>query len=172
MATEHVGGGDGQEPIGMDAPSDRRAAKPRGRPPHVGLDALDLRIIGAVLSHPTRASAAAELGISEKTIQRRFERRDFREEFLRQLGELLAEQWSMMAAARVEIWDRFMAIVRSDVDANALRAAIWYFDHTARRMPDLRVIDPDPERVTPPRKLREVYERLEDGDPDEDGDAA
>jgi hypothetical protein len=158
---------------GASATADQRRAKPKGRPRREGLDSLQRRGISARLTYPTQAAAAAAIGVSEKTFQRWFQLREFRDEYFRQLDELLAEQWSMMAAARKEIWGRFMELVRSKNETVALRAATWYFDHMARRMPSLQLRqDNDDDGVELPPKLRELYERLEDpGAESEDGDA-
>lgn len=156
---------DQQESAGPRDTARRERPKAAGRPRRVGLNERDHRIIAALLMYPTRAAAAAAVGVSEKTIRRRLQERQFRDEYFRQLDELLAKQWSMMAAAWKEIWDRFMGLVRSDDDAVALRACTWYFDHMARRMPSLQLrpgVDED--EIEPPARLRALYEQVEGQD--------
>ena len=162
-----------QPPDEQERPGKRDAdhqVKPRGRPRREGLDALDRRMIAALLAHPTRAAAATSVGVSEKTIQRRFHQARFREEYFRQLDGLLAEQWSTMTAVRGELWDRFMELVRNENPSVALRATTWYFDHMARRMPSLQLRPHlDQDEVEPPAGLRELYEGLEDAGAEADG---
>jgi hypothetical protein len=152
-----------QESAGRSDTAQGERPKGPGRPRRVGLDALDHRMIAALLMCPTRASAAAAVGVSEKTIRRRFQEQEFRDKYFRQLDELLAKQWSTMATARKEIWHRFMVLVRCNDDAIALRACTWYFDHMARRMPTLQLRrDVDEDEVEPPVRLRALYEQLEE----------
>jgi hypothetical protein len=153
---------DAKDQAGAGDTANHRRAKPRGRPRREGLDGLQRRALAALLMYPTRTAAAAAIGVSEKTIQRWFQQREFRDEYFRQLDELLAEQSALMAASRKEMWDRFIELSRSENETVALRAVTWYFDHLARWMPSLQLRQSShDDGVDLPPKLREIYERLE-----------
>jgi hypothetical protein len=157
----------------MKAPTpDRGTDKRKGRPPREGLDPLQRHTIVALLSYPTQTAAAAAVGVSEKTIRRWFQQPCFRDEYFRQLDELLAEQWSMMTAVRNEIWERFIELTRSENEMVVLRAVTWYFDHLSRRMPSLQLRRRnDDDALEHPPRLRELYARLDDpSENDLDGD--
>jgi hypothetical protein len=99
-----------------------------GRRPREELSPQQLRGVAAVLTHPTIAAAAEEIGVHPRTMSRWFKEPGFLREYLAQVTELQLELWGEMLAVRSEVWSRFLELVRSDDDRIALRATTWFLD--------------------------------------------
>lgn len=145
----------------------------RGRPPRDDLTALQLRAISAIMTQPTMAAAAKQVGVHPRTMSRYFREPAFRKEYLDQMTELQLELWRQMLSVRQEGWLRFLELLRSKDERIALRASSWFLDRLLSAPPMLRRFETDegPNPAVPPR-LRAFLEdaELADGN-DEDGAA-
>ena len=166
-------------------PSATRAAGPRkgksptekdngssgGRPPRDEVTPQQLRGIAAVLSQPTIASAAKEIGVHPRTISRWFMEPAFIAEYVSQAGELQLELWSQMLGVRNDVWSRFLELMRSPDERIALRASTWALDRLLSVPAILNKIALEDEDLQPgiPPRVRALLERVDAEAGDGDG---
>lgn len=99
-----------------------------GRPPREELSPLQLRGIHALLTQPTMAAAAQEIGVHPRTVARWLKEPTFRAAYLGQMTELQLDLWRRMLAVRGEVWERFLELMRSPDEKVALRATSWFLN--------------------------------------------
>jgi hypothetical protein len=99
-----------------------------GRPRRDDLQSQDYRAITALMTNPSHRAAAAEIGVSPRTLSRMMRNQKFAAEFDAQVSALRLELWAGMLANRHEVLARFDQLVHSDNDAVALRATLWFLE--------------------------------------------
>lgn len=126
-----------------------------GRPRRDDVTTIQHRGITALLTQPSMAAAAAEIGVHPRSLSRWFEEPAFAAEYEAQASELQQELWRRMLGVRGEVWDRFLELVRSKDERVALRATTWLLGRMLSQPPVRRAAGDEEERAIPPR-LREL----------------
>lgn len=113
-------------PDPASAPPDDVDDRAGGRPPREELTPPQIRGLHALMTHPTTASAAAEIGVHPRTMSRWLESDPkFRAAFFAQMNELQLGLWKDMLSVRGAAWTRFTELLNSEDPRIALRAATW-----------------------------------------------
>jgi hypothetical protein len=99
-----------------------------GRPRRDDLQPQDYRAITALMTNPSHRAAAAEIGVSPRTLSRMMRNPKFAAEFDGQVSALRLELWARMLSKRDEVLVRFDQLVQSDSEAVALRATLWFLE--------------------------------------------
>lgn len=138
-----------------------------GRPPREELMPQQLRGIHALMTHPTTASAAEEIGVHPRTLSRWLEADPrFRAAFFAQMNELQLGLWRDMLSVRGAAWTRFTELLNSDDPRIALRAATWLLGQLLSVPPMVARLNADdgPGAAVPPRLLTFLQEAEADGE--------
>ena len=136
----------------------------KGRSPRPGVSSIQRRAIEALVTTPTRAAAAAKVGVHERTIRRWFQQQAFREAHDARLDEVLEEPQDAMAAAHPELWATFIDLTHSRNESTRLRAITWFYDRLDRQRAHLLSRRDRGGALELPRALRALYEELENPD--------
>ena len=155
---------------GDQGPAPEPAARVGGRPPREELGPEQLKGLAALMTQPTIAAAADEIGVHPRTLSRWMQEPPFRAEYMRQMNDLQHELWRQVLSARDEAWNRFLELLRSGDERIAVRAATWYLDRMLSVPPILRSLgaeDGQPNISPRVRMLLAEAEEIERGGKDD-----
>lgn len=101
-------------------------------------------LIGALLTEPTHAAAAAKAGVSEATVGRWLRLPAFRAAYRQARRELVEGAVGRIQAATGQAVDTLLAVARSGAkDGDRVRAAVALLDHALRGLTDADVLHGD-----------------------------
>ena len=143
-----------------------------GRLPREELTPLQLAGIHALLTRPTIAAAAQEIGAHPRTMSRWMKEPAFKTEYLAQMTELRAELWRQMLSVRNEVWNRYLELMRSNDEKVALRATTWFLDKVLSMPPMLDQFSPEDDDLDAPPSLRSLLTETEAAEHGNEDDAA
>lgn len=102
----------------------------------------DEELLTAVLSNPTYAEAARQLGISKNTVTRRLQNEELHSRLLKMRKDVLATVNQYMISKSSEAIDEIYSIMKkSESDSVRLSAANSFISHMTRLIEDENVMD-------------------------------